>query len=222
MVFHSHMGRILLAQVSTLLLLGPFSLASPAPYLLGADSVTDHLNASANVKSAIQAEMPSIASPSLGPITPAVPFDDPDQNPSLDPKQNPNLLPLLIYQGTDEEPCSNINSGLKPTQYIWPYDVKPDDKTEYPHCWDFGLHNITCLIIGRVGRTFADMNGLIDSNCGPSGPSEFGQLGIYNDSFGNAYTWTSQNGGGISSFSFAPYLNRPLPPSLQPKPLVQS
>ena len=213
---------MLLATFSIFFLFSPLYLASPAPYPFDESSVTDYLNASANVKSAIQAELPSIASPSLGPIAKAAPFDDPTQSPSLDPNQNPNLLPLLIYQGTPEEPCTNINSGLKPTQYIWPNDLKPGDKTEYPHCWDFGLHNITCLIVGRVGRTFADLNGLVYSNCGPSGPSEFGQLGIYNDSFGNAYTWGPQNGGSISSFSFVPYLNRPLPPSLQPKPVPPS
>ena len=201
------------------LLLSHPLLATPAPRPFDASSITDYLNASSNVKSAIQGVIPSIASTSLTPISKGTPFDDPDDSSSLDPSQNPNLLPLLIYQGTPEEPCTNIDTPLKPTQYVWPYDFKPGDKTAYPHCWDFGLHNITCLIIGRVGRTYADMNGLVDSNCGPSGPSEFGQLGIYNDSFGNAYTWGPQNGGGISSFSFAPYLNRPLPPSLQPKPV---
>ena len=213
---------MLLAGLSLFVVHSPLVFASPAPHPFDTGSVTDYLNASSNVKSAIQAVIPSIATTSLGPISKGPAFDDPEQNPNLDPNQNPNLLPLLIYQGTAEEPCTNIHSGLKPTQYVWPNDFKPGDKTEYPHCWDFGLHNITCLIVGRVGRTFADLNGLVESNCGPSGPSEFGQLGIYNDTFGNAYTWGPQNGGGISSFSFAPYLNRPLPPSLQPKPVAQS
>ena len=177
--------------------------ASPTPKRR--DSSLLHLspNISSSVRASIDAVMPSIATTSLYPIA----------------EEEPNLLPVLIYQGTPEEPCTNINSKLKPPQYVWPDDYRPGDKTAYPHCWDFGLHNITCLIIGRVGRTYADLNGMVESNCGPSGPSEFGQLGIYNDTFGNAYTWGPQNGGSISSFSFAPYLNRPLPPSLQPKPV---
>lgn len=177
--------------------------ASPAPKPWDSSGATLNLNISSRVQAAIDAAIPSIAQTSLSPIA----------------EEDPNLLPLLIYQGTPEEPCSNINTKLKPTQYVWPDDFHQGDKTAYPHCWDFGLHNITCLIVGRVGRTYADLNGMVESNCGPSGPSEFGQLGIYNDTFGNAYTWGPQNGGSISSFSFAPYLNRPLPPSLQPKPV---
>lgn len=190
--------------IAVLLVVGT-TLGSPAPKPkpLDVSSMLSGLNVSSNVKAAIDATIPSIAQTSLSPVA----------------EENPNLLPVLIYQGTPDEPCTNIGSMLKPTQYVWPDDFHQGDKIAYPHCWDFGLQNITCLIIGRVGRTYADLNGKVESNCGPDGPSEFGQLGIYNDTFGNAYTWGPQNGGSIRSFSFAPYLNRPLPPSLQPKPV---